>query len=139
MAYRTRYRAKIKARKRTSKQTGAKAEPYTEIAKEDIELHHELGKEGKESLKKTQDDLEENLPHAKHEYMDQLKLQPVIARREPDDKFFITKIHLMRNKGQDVIPRCTCLCYCGTDLALWKAKRRQMGITHAKVLLTNTE
>ena len=58
MAHRTSYRLKIKARKRASNQTGADVGLYPEPAEEDTQL-----------MKRTQDDLEENLPHAKQEYM----------------------------------------------------------------------
>ena len=138
MTYRTRYRAKNKARKKTSNQTGANVELYPESAEEDTELPQELDEEGRELLKRTQDDLEENLPHAKQEYMGQLELRPVVSRKEPDDEVFITKINLRRNKAQDKIPECVCLCHCGSDLVLWKAKRRRMGTTHATVRVTST-
>ena len=128
MARRTSYRLKIKARKRASNQTGATAELYLEPAEEDTE-----------PMRRTQDDLEENLPHAKQEYMGQLELRPVVSRKEPDDKVFITKINLRRNKAQDEIPECVCLCHCGSDLVLWKAKRRRMGTTHARVLIPSVE
>ena len=117
MTYRTRYQAaKIKAR---------------EDKDEDEEL--------RELLRRSQDDLEESLPHAKQEYMGRLELRPVTWRREPNDEVFVTKINLKRNKPQDEIPECICLCLCGSDLFLWKAKRRQMGITHARVLTPSVE
>ena len=139
MAYRTRYRAKIKARKRTSNQTGANVGLSPKSTKEDTELPLELDEEGRELMKRTHDNLEENLPHAKQEYMGQLELRQVVSRKEPDDEVFITKINLRRNKALDDIPECVCLCHCGSDLVLWKAKRRQMGITHARVLIPSVE
>ena len=139
MTHRDRYRAKIKAKKLTSKQSRARTEPYPKLDEEETEPYPELDGEGKKLLRKTQDDLEENLPHSKNEFMQQLQLQPRVVRREPDDEIFTTKIYLRRRNEQDVIPQCICPCYCGTDLALWKAKRRQLGITHAKVIVTNTE
>ena len=139
MARRTSYRLKIKARKRASNQTGADVGLYPEPAEEDAELPLELDEDRKELMKRTQDGLEENLPDAKQEYMGQLELRPVVSRKEPDNEVFITKINLRRNKAQDKIPECVCLCHCGLDLVLWKAKRRQMGTTHARVLIPKVE
>ena len=90
-------------------------------------------------LRKSQDNLEEILPHARQEYMGRLGLQPITWRREPEDKVFITKINMRRNKLQDEIPECSCLCHCGSDLALWRAKKRKVGITHARVLIPSIE
>ena len=117
MTYRTRYQAaKIKARRNED---------------EDEEL--------RELLRRSQVDLEESLPHAKQEYMGRLELRPVTWRREPDDEVFVTKINLKRNKPQDEIPEFICLCLCGSNLVLWKARRRQMGITHARVPTPSVE
>ena len=104
-------------------------------AKEDEDEDDEI----RNLLRKSQDDLEEILPHARQEYMGRLGLQPIPWRREPEDEVFITKINLRRNKLQDEIPECSCLCHCGSDLALWRAKKRKVGITHARVLIPSIE
>ena len=65
MAHRTSYRPKIKARKRASNQTGADVGLYPVPAEEDTELPLELDEDGRELMKRTQDDLKENLLHAK--------------------------------------------------------------------------
>ena len=139
MAHRTSYRLKITARKRARNQTRANIGIYPEPAEEDTELPLELDEEGRELMKRTYKDLEENLPHAKKEYMGHLEIHPVVSRKEPDDKVFITKINLRRDKAQNEIPECVCLCHSGSNLVIWKAKRRRMGTTHARVLVPDVE
>ena len=128
MTRRTNYLAKIKAEKWANEQSKARTEPYPELDKEERNL-----------LRKVQDDLEESLHQSKHDFMQYLQLAPTIKRKEPNDEFFTTKIYLRKRNQPEVFPRCTCVCWCGTGLALWRAKRRQIGKTHAKVRIMNTQ